>query len=1134
VILWHGIMLDITARKQVQERMELLESAIDLSSDAIYLIDENLRFNYVNASACRTLGYSREELLAMGPTGIDPDIDLDTARHVMNSSPLGTAVSFETRHRTRDGRTFPVELMGTHFERDGAKFSLSVVRDISERKQMELSLKKSEARYRRQFNQLQSVLESSSRVSVYALDRQYRYLFFNNRHRDGVKRSRGTDIAIGMNMLESMKDEAFREFCRQGFDRVLAGRVFFVESKEAVIRDGQQVYEFNDNYGSPIFNDAGEVVGLTVFAINTTERKQAEEKRNELQRQLQIIAENLPGAMSYYRMYPDGRGKMLYANKGLQDIFGFTLEELADDITPMTYRIHPDDIPTLTEQMGRAGREQCSCSTEFRVNHPEKGELWVLQFSTPMNESENSMLWYGLMFDITERKRMETRLREQKEFQDTLLNAINEVGLQMMLVENDRIVYVSNRKLAGELGYSDADIEAHPFLMDVIHPDDRERVANYQRSRMSGQGGPSYYELGLVTRDGGRREFETSIAQLPGTDPVRIITIGKEISERKRMQEMLRDSYRFLYNIIDTIVDPIFVKDRQHRWLHVNDAFCRFIGHSREKLIGKSDFDFFPECEARVFWAGDETVFTSGQEFSNEEEFTNSGGETRYIFTRKTLFTDASQQPLLVGIISDFTERKRMEDELHLREQKFRTLAENAPDNIVRYDMAGRIIYVNSVVERTFGVQAASLLGARVLDDTHEGRFDAYAKALDNVLASGESAELEMTLPNGADGVDGQKVHHIRMVAERNEAGDMTGVLAIGRDITELKRYEVARDAALAEAVRLAKARSEFLAHMSHELRTPLNGILGYTQILQRDKALNSRHVEALGVMRQSGEHLLALIEDILDLARIEAGRLTLDLGDISLSSFLCGVADIVSVKAQEKGIEFACDFSHDLPVSIRGDEKRLRQVLLNLLANAVKFTHQGRVVLHVSRVDVSHLAFVVEDTGVGIAADELESIFQPFEQSGHVQQQFGGSGLGLSICRQLMRLMGGNIWVESHLGVGSRFGFELELPMTTSVPSPPFAVSEAGVRSQQLGGLSSAGELDQRMVAPPAEELQALYRLAQLGNMRDILQYAQHLTGLDARYQPFAAQLQQMAQGYQSKAIHAFVSKYLQDAISE
>lgn len=258
----------------------------------------------------------------------------------------------------------------------------------------------------------------------------------------------------------------------------------------------------------------------------------------------------------------------------------------------------------------------------------------------------------------------------------------------------------------------------------------------------------------------------------------------------------------------------------------------------------------------------------------------------------------------------------------------------------------------------------------------------------------------------------------------------------------ESQRLQLAKSA----AENANNAKSDFLANMSHELRTPLNAILGYAQLLKRDPALNERQNNAARTIDESGSHLLTLINDILDLSKIEAGKLEICPAALDLRTFVSGVVDIMRIRTEEKALGIACEVAPDLPAMVLADGKRLRQVLINLLGNAVKFTDVGQIGLALSLVSgndaLARVRFEVRDTGVGISADQLASIFQPFEQVGDVQRRAGGTGLGLSISRQLVQLMGSEIEVTSQPSQGSAFSFELILPIATSTraDAPRFA----------------------------------------------------------------------------------------------
>jgi PAS domain S-box-containing protein len=424
------------------------------------------------------------------------------------------------------------------------------------------------------------------------------------------------------------------------------------------------------------------------------------------------------------------------------------------------------------------------------------------------------------------------------------------------------------------------------------------------------------------------------------------------------------------------------------------------------------------------------------------------------------------QERAAQSLLASDAERRRAEEAVRRSEANYRSIVEGALEGISRVSLDGRMLSVNLAGARMLGYDSPEELVDAARDVQHQLYVDPAQRErlLASLQTQGVVAGLEVELRCKG----GQTLWvslNTRLV--RDDAGHPLYVETFASDISARKRAEaelarhrdhleelvVARTAELARAKERAEvanhAKSAFVANMSHELRTPLNGILGYAQILSYDRALSEQQRKAVSVIRNCGGHLLTLINDILDLARVEAGKLELETGWVDLSTFLRTIVDAVRLKAEEKGLLFRFDAAPDLPYAVQADERRLRQVLLNLLGNAVKFTARGEVVLRVQHLGVGnscmHLRFEVEDSGPGIAPEHLERVFQPFEQAGEVRERASGTGLGLAISRQLVRLMGDELHVNSRLGAGSRFWFDLSLPASEIQRAAPQQQAPAG-----------------------------------------------------------------------------------------
>ena len=391
----------------------------------------------------------------------------------------------------------------------------------------------------------------------------------------------------------------------------------------------------------------------------------------------------------------------------------------------------------------------------------------------------------------------------------------------------------------------------------------------------------------------------------------------------------------------------------------------------------------------------------------------------------------------LVGALQQrVADLERSDAALRSGQARLRQMIDSNLAGIVFFDLEGHAIEANDAYLRIVGYDREDLREGRIHREllTPPEYQDVTARAMAEVRALGACTPYEKEFVRK----DGSRVPVLIGVAMAEPGSNQAVGFVLDR--TASKQAEIERDARTAAEL-ASRAKSEFLTRMSHELRTPLNGILGFAQILQRDEILTQRQARGLSVIAESGQHLLTLINDILDLARIDAAKLELSPTEIDLPAFLQVVCDMIRVKAEEKGLLFVHQAASDLPATICIDEKRLRQVLLNLMSNAVKFTDAGQVTLRVTQLQpmptpssaavLARLRFEVEDEGIGMSKAQLARLFQPFEQVAEMERREGGTGLGLAISRQLIRLMGGDIQVRSQLDAGSVFSFEIEVPAT-------------------------------------------------------------------------------------------------------
>ncbi len=406
-----------------------------------------------------------------------------------------------------------------------------------------------------------------------------------------------------------------------------------------------------------------------------------------------------------------------------------------------------------------------------------------------------------------------------------------------------------------------------------------------------------------------------------------------------------------------------------------------------------------------------------------------SGGIGRQVTTIQEARASADESNRVTQRL--LVEQQAAAEALRQAEEKYHSIFENAVEGIYQSTPDGKFMSVNPALADMYGYDSPE----EVMKSITNIKEQVYVNVEDRDRFTRESDHegkvhnLEYQVRR-RDGSTFWVSENARTV--RNDAGELLYYEGTIQDISARKRAQEELQRAKEVADTANRAKSEFLANMSHELRTPLNGILGYAQILRRDGSLTEKQRSGVEVIQRSGDHLLTLINDILDLSKIEAQKLELQLTEFHLPDFLQQIANIIRVRAEQAGLSFVYEPVSGLPVGVRGDEKRLRQVLLNLMGNAVKFTEKGGVALKVERdgtgKDSTKLRFQVEDTGRGIPAEKLDEIFQPFQQVHDSTRHVEGTGLGLAITQRLVALMGGKLGVTSELEKGSTFWFTVDL----------------------------------------------------------------------------------------------------------
>jgi len=505
------------------------------------------------------------------------------------------------------------------------------------------------------------------------------------------------------------------------------------------------------------------------------------------------------------------------------------------------------------------------------------------------------------------------------------------------------------------------------------------------------------------------------------------------VKEVEASKEKLAESETWLQMVLDHIAAVVYLKDATGRYLLVNKAWESALGLKAEDTIGKTDREIFPPVISSAFRQVDKDILKAGEARHLEEQAPHADGRLHDYWTSKIPIKLANtSEDAILGISVDITDRKQAEQELQIQEQSFRGVFENSQDALL-------IIRNNEYID--CNQKAIALFGATVKSEITGKSPEELAPKVQGKLTPTSQFVVE-AIQTAKDirqhlfefvhkDLYGHEFPTEIMLSPLNWYGE-EAMLAAVRDISERKILERQTKRAKQEAERANQAKSEFLASMSHEIRTPMNGVIGMLGLLSNSK-LSKEQQNKTDIALESANSLLNILNDILDFSKVEAGKVVLEFVDFDILDLVEKTLQNFAIKALEKNVELILDSSQLTFNMVCGDPTRIRQVLSNLIGNAVKFTPQGQVVVTIKLIETSEqqieLQCQVKDSGIGISKDKIPSLFESFSQvDASTTRKYGGTGLGLAICQRLVTVMGGEITVESKLGEGSEFSFNAKL----------------------------------------------------------------------------------------------------------
>lgn len=1017
---------------------EYFRAVVENTVEGVIVINEDRVVEVFNPAAERMFGYAAREAIGgnvnmLMPEPYSSNHDGYVMRYLQTGQKKVIGIGREVTGRRKDGSAFPAYLSVSEMRIGKQRKFAGIIRDMSVIKRMSAAVKETEERFRR--------MADTAPVMIWVEDADGRCSYVNMAYAEFA--GRPVEQELGQGWLDRVHPDDRNALMLQHGSVFDARLPFEVEYR---LRRFDGTYRWVLDRGAPRFDMEGSFVGYIGSCVDIHDFRTAESSL----KQMTVLQRAVLDGANYSIISTTPEGTITTFNAVAERWLGYSAGEVIGRETPAIFH-DPGEVAERAGELSRelgvtieAGFE--AFVAKARLGTPDERE-WtymrkdgsrftvLLSITCLYDENHEDVGFLGIGSDITEHKRIQETLFRLASIIESSDDAIAGSDLNGTITN-------WNRGAESLYGYPAAEVIGRHVSM--LAPSDRsDETAGTIAKIMVGER-VEHLETVRKRKDGRLIDISLTLSPIkaPNGRIAGISAIARDISKRKLAEEQLRK----LSRAVEQSPVSVVITDRSGTIEYVNPKFTLITGFTPEEAVGQNprilkSGEKSPE-DYRVLW---ETI-TSGNEWRGTFHNKKKNGELYWESASISPIKDSDGNVThFIAVKEDITAIKEAQEEL----AKLSLVASKTDNAVIITDKDGFTEWVNDGYTRLTGYTLSESLGKKPGHLLQGPLTDAATVERIGTHLKNRTNFTEQILNYHKSGSPYWVSMNVTPIF--NDAGELIRFISIESDVTERKKFEEALEQAKESADAANRAKTEFLASMSHEIRTPMNAIIGMAELLA-ETPLSEEQAKYVQLFKSAGETLLNLINDILDISKVEAGQVSLESIPFNLGELTEQLCEVIALRAHEKGIELACRIAPDVPHGLVGDPVRLRQILMNLMGNAIKFTERGEVVLEISVEPAEfgasglpdplqrRLRFMVRDTGIGIAPDKLGVVFDKFAQAdSSITRKYGGTGLGLAICRKLVELMGGTIDVSSEEMLGSVF---------TCIVS--FQVEPEAVRKQQ------------------------------------------------------------------------------------